>query len=71
MPKSIDFDSTATTGIQNTIQLKSQEDGDVLRSVRAGVVKSFMVKAGDSVAGNELLTEFEDEVKEAVKEEKK
>ncbi|KAF9346150.1 hypothetical protein BGX26_002360 [Mortierella sp. AD094] len=47
--------------------IEAMKMANVLRSVRAGVVKSVMVKPGDSVAGDELLIEFEDESKEAAK----
>ncbi|KAG0098405.1 hypothetical protein BGZ93_000183 [Podila epicladia] len=50
--------------------IEAMKMANVLRSVRAGVVKSVKVQAGDSVAGDELLIEFEEEAKE-VKEEKK
>ncbi|KAI7829499.1 carbamoyl-phosphate synthase L chain, ATP binding domain-containing protein [Gamsiella multidivaricata] len=51
--------------------IEAMKMANVLRSVRAGVVKSVMVKPGDSVAGDELLVEFEDEAKEAAKGEEK
>ncbi|KAK3807348.1 MAG: carbamoyl-phosphate synthase L chain, ATP binding domain-containing protein [Benniella sp.] len=51
--------------------IEAMKMANVLRSVRAGVVKSVMVKPGDSVAGDELLIEFEDEAKGAGKGDKK
>ncbi|KAG0217819.1 carbamoyl-phosphate synthase L chain, ATP binding domain-containing protein [Mortierella sp. GBAus27b] len=47
--------------------IEAMKMANVLRSVRAGVVKSVMVKPGDSVAGDELLIEFEDEGKDKKK----
>ncbi|KAF9917895.1 hypothetical protein BX616_010972 [Lobosporangium transversale] len=51
--------------------IEAMKMANVLRSVRAGKVKSVLVKPGDSVAGEELLIEFEDESKEAGKTEEK
>jgi propionyl-CoA carboxylase alpha chain len=51
--------------------IEAMKMANVLRSIRAGVVKSVMVKPGDSVAGDELLIEFEDEAKDAGKGDKK